>query len=185
MTLVIHPDLQSLIPPLSPEERDQLEANILKDGCRDALIVWQEEQILLDGHHRHAICERHALPYHVQELTLADMDAARLWMIANQLGRRNLTPNQMGYFRGAQYNLQKQRHGGDRKSGISSSQNGNLKTGDGTSEVSSPHNEYLKTVDRLAREHGVSRNTILRDEVYAKPRHDILSTSGHLSGLDF
>ena len=71
-------------------------------------------------------------------------------MIANQLGRRNLTPDQMSYYRGEQYNLQKQHHCGDRKSEISSSQNGNL-----------------KTVDRLAAEHGVSRATIARDGVYA------------------
>jgi hypothetical protein len=150
MTVIIHPDLQSLIPPLSPEERVQLEANLLKDGCRDALIVWQEEQILLDGHHRYAVCTQHGLPYHIQELSLPDMDAARLWMIQNQLGRRNLTPNQMSYYRGEQYNLQKKQHGGDRKS-----------------EASSSQIEYLKTGDRLAAEHGVSRATIARDADYA------------------
>jgi hypothetical protein len=150
MTLTISPDLQSLIPPLSAEEQRQLEANVLADGCRDPLIVWDEEQTLLDGHHRYAICERHGLPYAIQEISLPDIDAARLWMIANQLGRRNLSPNQMTYYRGEQYNLQKKRHGGDRKSDGSSTQNGNL-----------------KTVERLATEHGVSRNTIARDGVYA------------------
>jgi hypothetical protein len=151
MALTIHPDLQSLIPPLSPEELDQLTTNLLQYGCRDALIVWQEEQILLDGHHRLHICEQHSLPYPIQELSLPDMEAARLWMIANQLGRRNLTPDQMAYYRGEQYNLQKHRHGGNRKSDGSSTQNG-----------------YLKTVDRLAAAHGVSKNTIARDAVYAK-----------------
>ena len=33
MTLTIHPDLKSLIPPLTPEEYAQLEANMLEDGC--------------------------------------------------------------------------------------------------------------------------------------------------------
>jgi hypothetical protein len=42
-TITIHPDLQSLIPPLMPEEYAQLEANLLQDGCHDALIIWQEE----------------------------------------------------------------------------------------------------------------------------------------------
>jgi hypothetical protein len=118
MSLTISPELQSLIPPLTPEEHSQLEANLLNDGCRDPLIVWQEEQILLDGHHRLAICERHGLTYTIQELTLPDMDAARLWMIANQLGRRNLTEQHASYFRGAQYELQKKisRGGGDHRS---------------------------------------------------------------------
>jgi ParB-like chromosome segregation protein Spo0J len=107
MALTISDELKSLMPPLSPEERFQLEANILNEGCRDPLIVWKEEQILLDGHHRFAICERHGLTYTIQELTLPDMDAAKGWMIANQLGRRNLSPDQMAYYRGEQYNLQK------------------------------------------------------------------------------
>ena len=40
MALQINPELQSLIPPLTPEQYDTLEANLLADGCRDALIVW-------------------------------------------------------------------------------------------------------------------------------------------------
>src|SRR6516162_7749452 len=60
--------------------------------CHDALVVWQEEQTLLDGHHRHAICEQHSLDYRIQELSLPDLEAAKAWTIANQLGRRNLTP---------------------------------------------------------------------------------------------
>ena len=150
MALQMHPDLQSLIPPLTPEERAQLEANLLADGCLTPLIVWQEEQVLLDGHNRYALCERHALIYTVQEVSLPDLDAAKAWLISHQLGRRNLTPDQMSYYRGEQYNLQKHRHGGDRKSDGSSTQNGNL-----------------KTVDRLAGEHGVSRTTIARDGAYA------------------
>jgi ParB-like chromosome segregation protein Spo0J len=150
MALTIHPELQSLIPPLSPEEYDQLEQNILTDGCRDALIVWQEAGILLDGHHRWQICERHGLTYTIQELSLPDMDAAKAWLISHQLGRRNLSPNQMAYYRGQQYNLQKHRHGGDRKS-----------------EESSTQNEDLKTADRLAAAHGVSRATIERNGLYA------------------
>jgi phage N-6-adenine-methyltransferase len=150
MALTISPELQSLIPPLSSEEHAQLEVNLLAEGCRDPLVTWKEEGILLDGHHRLQICEQHALDYRIQELSLPDFDAARAWMLGNQLGRRNLSPNQMSYYRGELYNLQKQGHGGDRKSDGSSSQN-----------------ENLKTVDRLAAAHGVSRATISRDGAYA------------------
>ena len=48
-------------------------------------------------------------------------------MIDNQLGRRNLTEGQMSYLRGERYKLEKQSHGGDRKSEEkSSSQNDHL-----------------------------------------------------------
>src|SRR5262245_45035269 len=126
MAITIHPELRSLIPALTLEEFAQLEANLLADGCHDPLIVWQEEQTLLDGHNRFAICERHSLDYRIQVVSLPDLDAAKAWMIANQLGRRNLSPHNIHYLRGKQYELQKKlrRGGGDRKSEAAKNQSG-------------------------------------------------------------
>src|SRR5215813_1944670 len=103
MAITIHPELRSLIPALTPEEYAQLEANIRADGCHDPLMAWQEEQTLLDGHNRLEICQRYGLPYTTQAISLPDLDAAKAWIIGNQLGRRNLTSEQMSYFRGKQY----------------------------------------------------------------------------------
>jgi len=38
--ILIDEEFKALIPPLSQEERTQLEANLLADGCRDPLVVW-------------------------------------------------------------------------------------------------------------------------------------------------
>jgi ParB family chromosome partitioning protein len=38
--IIIDPEFQALIPALQPEERTQLEANIVADGCRDPLVLW-------------------------------------------------------------------------------------------------------------------------------------------------
>jgi len=73
---------------LSPEERQQLEANLKADGCRDPLVVWNGT--LLDGHNRYAICKRHHLPFKTVERKCADRDAAKVWIIQSQFGRRNL-----------------------------------------------------------------------------------------------
>lgn len=88
---VIDPELRALIPPLRPEERELLEQSIASEGCRDPLVVWAETGILLDGHHRLEICERLGVPYRTVAVSLPDRDAARLWMLECQLGRRNLT----------------------------------------------------------------------------------------------
>jgi hypothetical protein len=90
----IDEELAGLIPPLTEDERRQLEANILADGCRDPLAVWAEEDILLDGHNRYRICQQHDVPFDVREVSLPDRDAAKRWIILNQFGRRNLTPYQ-------------------------------------------------------------------------------------------
>ena len=111
-----NPQLHALIPPLSPEELTQLEQNVIADGCRDALIVWQETSTILDGHHRYTLCTQHGILFTTTLLSLPNLDAAKAWMLKHQLGRRNLTPEQISYLRGEEYGLQKQQHGGDRKS---------------------------------------------------------------------
>lgn len=42
-------EFKALIPPLSPDERQQLEANIKQDGCRDPLVVWRPKRWTPDG----------------------------------------------------------------------------------------------------------------------------------------
>jgi hypothetical protein len=123
-------------------------------------VVWQEEQTLLDGHHRHAICEQHSLDYRIQELSLPDLEAAKAWTIANQLGRRNLTPEQMRYFRGKQYEMQKQQ---GKRTDLTSHQS------DGKSQ---------STVQVLADQHLVGTATIERDGAYARAIDAIAEVAG-------
>lgn len=84
--------LRKLIPTLSDSEREQLEQNVKRDGCRDPLVVWAEKGALLDGHHRFEICRRFQLPYKLEKVSLKDRAAAKAWVITNQFGRRNLAP---------------------------------------------------------------------------------------------
>jgi hypothetical protein len=139
MDLHIDPELQAMIPLLAAEERAQLEANLLADGCRDPLVVWAGEPpaqvchsclpgtapsratalieareesvvwlcgfcehgerrpwILLDGHTRYDICRAHGIPFAVAEAPswVRTREDAKVWMIQNQLARRNLAPYQ-------------------------------------------------------------------------------------------
>ncbi|HVS17491.1 MAG TPA: DNA modification methylase [Planctomycetota bacterium] len=85
------PEIRGLIPPLSEAELRQLEASLVAEGCRDALVVWEEQNILLDGYHRKTICERLGIPYETKPMAFAERWEALEWVIRNQLGRRNLT----------------------------------------------------------------------------------------------
>lgn len=91
-TLKIDPEFAALIPPLAPEEREQLERNILADGCRDPLTVW--DGVIVDGHNRYEICTGHGLDFVVKPQLLTDRAAALLWIEENQIGRRNITDDQ-------------------------------------------------------------------------------------------
>ena len=92
--IVINPEFQKLIPALTPEERKDLEASLIADGCISPLVVWHEHNILLDGHNRHEICLQHDIECEVHEIVLASGQEAKAWIIKHQLGRRNLDPSQ-------------------------------------------------------------------------------------------
>jgi DNA modification methylase len=87
--LKINPELQRLIPPLTVDEFNQLEANILAEGIRESVIVWQDT--IVDGHNRYQIAQRHNLEYDTSEMYFKSLDDCKEWMILNQFGRRNLS----------------------------------------------------------------------------------------------
>lgn len=106
--LKIDPEFQGKIPPLTSEELDQLEKNIVSDGkVINPIIVWNG--LIIDGHNRYAILQKHPdIPYTVHEKEFADRYEAIVWICKNQLGRRNLTVEQKNYLIGKQYEAEKQ-----------------------------------------------------------------------------
>ena len=100
--LIIDPELKSLIPPLSEEEYTQLKESIRQYGFRSErglIITWNN--IIIDGHNRYKIClelEEETgevfldIDMHTREMdNLATREDVIIWMLRNQLGRRNLT----------------------------------------------------------------------------------------------
>lgn len=105
--LKIDLEFQSKIPPLTCEELDQLEKNIVSDGkVINPLIVWNG--LIIDGHNRYAILQKHPdIPYTIHEKEFADRYEAIVWICKSQLGRRNLTAEQKKYLVGKQYEAEK------------------------------------------------------------------------------
>jgi hypothetical protein len=184
MKFIIDPELKALIPPLSQEEFEQLEQNIREWGCLDPLKVWpvpnSDEIILLDGHNRFMICSEHNVSYDTESISLIDRAAAIDWMIANQLGRRNLSAKQVSYLRGRQQQQEKQKVANP--DGIGGKSGKIVKSQNATQQS-------LATADRLAKQHGVNRATIHRDADYAKAVDDIVAATApevqqELLGID-
>ena len=90
--LTVDPEFRDLIPPLNEEELKLLEESLVADGCESPLIVWNG--VIVDGHNRYAICRKHEIPFAIQEKNFSSRDDAMLWMLRNQLGRRNLNSYQ-------------------------------------------------------------------------------------------
>ena len=116
INLKIDPEFQNQIPPLTDDEYKQLEENILKEGkLLSPLIIWNN--ILVDGHNRYEIVQEHPeISFSTMPLPFESREEVLAWICKNQLGRRNLTPEQKYYLMGKQYEAEKAAHGGDRKS---------------------------------------------------------------------
>ena len=86
--LKINEDLAAVIPPLLDMEDDLLEKSLISEGCRDPLVVWNGT--IVDGHNRYRICRKHQIPFTYTKMPFENEAAAKLWIIKNQLSRRNV-----------------------------------------------------------------------------------------------
>jgi len=82
-------ELESLIPSLDVKERMLLEESIIDEGCRDPLVLWGET--LIDGHNRFSICQLHNIPFETVQREFESIEDAKVWMIRNQFGKRNIS----------------------------------------------------------------------------------------------
>jgi len=111
----ILPEIESVLFPLQEEEFKLLEESILQEGIRDPLVVWPkgDDYILVDGHHRYKIAQKHSLPFRIKEMRFDNLDDVLEWVDRNQLGRRNLTEEEYAYVLGSLYERRKKQ--GERK----------------------------------------------------------------------
>ncbi len=164
-------ELRDLIPPLQEEEYSQLEKNILAEGCREALMVWETTKniidnttsdsstvyVLVDGHNRYGICQKYQINFKIHLVSFSSLRDAKEYMIDNQLGRRNLIPEQASYLRGIRYNTEKLEKG---KYSREEHKGQNV-----------PYASEVKketTSLKLAKQYNVSEKTIKRDAEFAE-----------------
>jgi len=148
--LKIDDEFKNLIPAIMPEEKAELEKSIIAEGCRDPLVIWNNS--ILDGHNRYEICQQHKINFKTVRKEFKDRDQAKIWIISNQLSRRNLTPDQMKCLRGERYNLEKKESVG-------------FKDRDLTEGKNCPRES---TAEKLGKEYGVSARTIKNDAKFAE-----------------
>jgi len=162
MQLKIDPEFESRIPPLTDDEFEQLEENILADGLIiSPIIVW--DGVIIDGHNRFRIVEKYPhIPFTTCERQFTSRHEALAWICKNQLGCRNLTYQQKKYLIGRRYESEKASYGGNRN--LSHDENGRFTTGSQVGNLGASQ----KTCEKIANEYGISRNSVLRAETFAK-----------------
>lgn len=159
--LTIDPFFRDKIPPLTPEEFEQLRENILSDGeVYEPLIIWGDT--IIDGHNRwKIICEnweRLKDKFHTKQMDFPDKWAAAEWMYKKQLGRRNLTDGQKTYAIGKMYEARKNSVGG---TGANQYTKGQSAQSEHTAKA------WNRTAEIIAEETGVGKETVKRAEKFA------------------
>lgn len=161
MELKIDNEFQSKIPPLTAEELDALHRSIMQEGrLIIPIVVW--DGVIVDGHNRYKFVSQHPeIKYDIYEKHFDDRNDAIVWICKNQLGRRNLTPEQKKYLVGKQYEAEKACRG--RGAGTIRNENGQFAQKYQNDTIGQSEN----TGERIARQNNMSRISVIRAEEYA------------------
>ena len=171
--LKIDEEFKNLIRPLYRQEYLQLEANLIEDGCRDPITIWNG--VIVDGHNRYEICTKHKIPFRTEEKDFTCREEAIAWICANQLGRRNLTEETRKFLIGMQYenekivNERKNVLGRNQYSSPDSSPNDSLIQNDLSAELPSRN----KTAHKIANDYHISRATVEKYASYTRALESI------------
>jgi len=157
--IIIDEEFARMFPVLDERASADLKKSILDYGCLVPLVLWSG--ILIDGHNRLGVLRKHELPVRVVSMEFASRELVKIWIIENQIARRNLTPMQLSFYRGSHYHLEKQ---------VQASNQYTAKNAERQNDV---QQKRRSTASRLAEQYNVSPRTIDRDAQVANAIHAI------------
>lgn len=79
-------------PKLSTREFANLTEDIRQHGVLTPILVYKGK--IIDGHNRYRICKEYNIPFETKEMNFSSDSEAIVWIIKEQVGKRNLTPFQ-------------------------------------------------------------------------------------------
>ena len=79
-------------PKLSTREFANLTEDIRQHGVLTPILVYKGK--IIDGHNRYHICKEYNIPFETKEMNFSSDSEAIIWIIKEQVGKRNLTPFQ-------------------------------------------------------------------------------------------
>ena len=107
LKIEIDQEFEKLLPVLTDAEFEELEQNIQKYGLHDPIKLWEDTEngriVIIDGHNRYKVLQRAkesgfdvkimcGSAYQIMSgEMLPNRQAVEMWMLQEQLGRRNLS----------------------------------------------------------------------------------------------
>lgn len=161
--LLVLYELETLFPPLSPEEYEGLKADIAQKGILSPVVIWNST--IIDGHHRVRAAKELDIEVPTVELEFDSIAEAQIWALQHQKNRRNLSAYLLGEITlrmkpvlEAHAKQRQSAAGGDRKT----------KEGKQRGSLPSTLTEAKQTREELAKIAGVSTGTLTKTEYIAE-----------------
>lgn len=158
--LIIDPEFVACIPPLTQDEFEQLERNVVSAGKMFApILVWGKT--IIDGHNRYRILQSHPeIDYRLEQIEFENRFDAIAYICGNQIGRRNLNETQIDYIIGKKYDAEMESH-------RLTAQKNRGEGGRFHRCAQIAHNGE-RTYDTIAKQFGVSPSKVRRDLDFAR-----------------
>ena len=167
--LKIDNEFRDLIPPLTDEEYKGLEDNLLSEGYDETLpiIVWKGQGIIVDGHNRYGICQKHNIPFVTVEREFNTKEDVKRWMCDIQLSRRSPNKKKRTYIIGRRYLIER---------------NETVGRPEGTTKINVPKMGTLNSENRtdyvIGKQLGVGHNTVIRAADFTQAVDTIVRVTG-------
>lgn len=161
MKLKVDAEFEQHLMPLSDSEIANLEQNLLEEGVQDAIKVWEGKGIIVDGHNRYRICQKHDLEFCTEELHFEDREDVLDWIDRRQISQRNVSPADFKLISGRIYNRKKA------KNPVKSPNHQFDGTGNTAESVASELGSSAPTIERNGRRAEVVDSLIEAGEVEA------------------
>lgn len=148
--LTIDKEFASRLRPLTDNESQLLEQQLVDKGCLDPIKIWANHRhTIVDGHNRYRFCKKHGIKFDIKPLMFSSREDVLRFIDETNAGRRNLTATEIAKQRGDRYKAEVLEHGTNRFTNARGVTVTPLQDG--------------RTRERLAEEIGVSYRTIERD----------------------
>ncbi len=155
--LIIDTEFRLLVQPISPEALLSLQEDILLNGKKLPVLVWEGN--IIDGYEIYELCQKHNIPVTVSSKKFSVRSQAISWICRRQLTRQDLIVETRRYLLGKYFESEKKLF---------------LQSSATNPDKEHPSSQY-EIASRIGNEFNMSTSSIYKYGIYARAVDDIIS----------
>ena len=162
--LIIVPEFQYLTIPMTTRKLNRLKKNILEEGCRESILIWNG--IIIDGHKRYEICQKYRIDYSVKEMIFHSKEEAIIYICKKRIPETKRGSAIYKYLIGKEYQNEK------------ALKNMMISSDGGPDQLSSVYFQKDSTISRnIAENYKINRCTVKKYSIFTQKMDEIRAKS--------